>query len=80
MEGQNVVFIALTDEGSKSLSATKDFVSDTGINWPVGYGAKDTFAALNVVGYPTKFVFDTEGKLIWQGHFGDITDVIQGAL
>jgi hypothetical protein len=75
-----VVFIGLTSEGSDALPSTEAFIADTGVKWPVGYGAGETFAALNVTALPTKFVFGSDGKLVWQGHAGDMASVIQSAL
>ena len=79
--GQNIVFVGLTPDGAKDVSDTEAFIADTGITWSVAYGAAETMQALDVTLIPAKFVFGTDGKLVWQdGQSGDIASAIQSAL
>ena len=71
----------MTPEDSSSLPQTEAFIDDLQIPWPVGYGASGMMDALQVVGFPTKFVVGADGVLLWAGHpTSGLDDAIEQAL
>lgn len=78
---QGVVFISLTAEDAAALADIEDFVNETGITWPVGYGAVDTLAALRADYIPALWVVDQSGMIVWSSEVdGDLEAAIARAL
>ena len=76
-----MVFIGLTPDGSEAKAPTERFIADTGISWPVAYGAAEILQELGVSYIPAKFVFGTDGKVVWNDEMsGDVASAIQSAL
>ncbi|MEN1682256.1 MAG: hypothetical protein AAGJ46_21990, partial [Planctomycetota bacterium] len=51
------------------IAALEEFVSKVdGFEWPVAYGPETMLSDLNVVGFPTVFVFDKSGKSVFRSH------------
>src|SRR5580693_9229518 len=53
---QGVVFIGLTADPGDKLPQMKEFLAETNITWPCGYGATDTLMALGVESIPQVWV------------------------
>lgn len=62
---RGVVFIGLTDEPASELSKIQDYLEETGISWPNGYGASPTFEQLDVIGVPSIWIIDRKGIIQW---------------
>jgi len=62
---QGVVFVGLTPDGSNSLSEISTFVEETGMTWPIGYGAQQSLVAFNVEYFPTLIVIGADGRIAW---------------
>jgi thiol-disulfide isomerase/thioredoxin len=62
---RGVVFVGLTSDSEDKLPEMKEFLSDTKITWPCGYGASDTLQALKVEMIPQVWVVGTDGKILW---------------
>lgn len=68
-----VEFIGLTDETERDVPRIQGFIDQTpGFDWPVGYGAIEFMAALNIDAIPTVIVFGRDGRALWSngGAFG----------
>jgi len=81
--GQGVVFIGLTGEAESSRQDIEQFISRYGIEWPNVYGAGESTVALKARYIPRYWVFDRDGKVVWnvalRGKTG-ISEAIQQAL
>ena len=78
---RDVVFIGLTDEGEQQLPKIRQFLEETGITWLNGYGAGDTLRDLEAYAIPAMWVFDTNGKLVWNiDSPGTLEEAIEKAL
>lgn len=44
------------------------FVAEQGINYPTGAGATRAAGVYGISGYPSAFLIDHEGTVIWKGH------------
>lgn len=78
---QGVVFIGLTDEGAESLPAIEQFIKESGISWPNGFGAGQTLAAFQHEGIPAVWVVGRDGHVVWNSDSpGEIEDGIERAL
>lgn len=64
-KGQNVVFIGLTAEGEDVLPIIQQWLKDTGITWPNGYGALDSLLAFQADFIPQVWVIGVDGKVVW---------------
>jgi len=62
---QGVVFLGLTPDGEESVTDIREFLTDTGMAWPIGYGAQSTLAAYNVQYFPTVIVIGGDGHIAW---------------
>ena len=59
----------------------KEFLSDTKITWPCGYGADDTLTALETRIIPQVWVVGTDGKIRWNlDDSGSLEAAIEDAL
>jgi len=66
--------LALTDE---PVSMIEKFVADKGITYPTAAGAANSSArAYGVSGYPSAYLIDHDGVVIWEGHPASLTDTI----
>ena len=60
-----VVFIGLTGEGIEADEANREFLKQTKITWPNGYGAVQTLSELKAEFIPQRWVIDRNYKLVW---------------
>jgi thiol-disulfide isomerase/thioredoxin len=64
-----VVVIGLTSEAGPAVQQVKNFVETRdGMNWPIGYGAGQTFRMMGIEGIPMYMLYDRTGTSIWGGH------------
>jgi len=62
---QNVAFIGLTSDGEELLPEIREWLAETGITWPNGYGAIDSLLAYKADFIPQVWVIGTNGKVVW---------------
>lgn len=62
------LLVALSDEPSATV---KPFAKKNKINYVVGMDAKPTFKEYGIRGYPTIFVLDRAGEIVYKGHSAD---------
>lgn len=62
---QGVVFLGLTNEDRRSLKQCEEFIAETKIPWPQGYGVDKTLARLNADYIPQIWVVDQTGTIAW---------------
>jgi thiol-disulfide isomerase/thioredoxin len=63
-----VEFVGLTDETAADVPGIRGFIDQTpGFDWPVGYGAIEFMAALDIRAIPTVIVFGPDGRALWSG-------------
>lgn len=62
---QGVVFLGLTPDGEESVAEIREFLDDTKITWPIGYGAQPTLVAYDVQYFPTVIVIGGDGRIAW---------------
>ena len=78
---RGVQFLGLTMEGGDKLADSHEFVDSLHIQWPNGYGAGETIAALGVRAIPAVFVVGKDGRIIWNSdRHGNVEDAIESAL
>jgi thiol-disulfide isomerase/thioredoxin len=78
---RGVVFIGLTTDSEDKLREMKEFLADTKITWPCGYGANDTLRALQANMIPQIWVVGTDGKIRWNlDESGSLETAIEDAL
>lgn len=65
---QGVQFIGLTSEDSKALPQTQRFLEEEALPWPQGYGALEPLLKLEANTIPQVWVFDRNGKMVWDFH------------
>ena len=66
---QEVIVLGFTSESEAERSTVANYVDTvTGLDWPIAYGSKAMFQAMNVSKMPTLLVFNRQGKLVWRGH------------
>jgi thiol-disulfide isomerase/thioredoxin len=64
-----VVVVGLTSEDGQGAQMVKNFVETRdGMDWPVGYGAGQTFQMMEIQGIPTYILYDRTGRSVWGGH------------
>lgn len=59
------VILAVTNEDRRTVET---FVQSNGINYIVGFDRQGTTEAWGVTGYPSAFLIDVRGRVIWEGH------------
>ncbi|MCH9653876.1 MAG: TlpA family protein disulfide reductase [Planctomycetes bacterium] len=62
---QKVVFIGLTTDDEELLPEIRQWLKDTGITWPNGYGAFDSLMAFHADTIPQVWVIGIDGKVVW---------------
>jgi thiol-disulfide isomerase/thioredoxin len=78
---RGVIFIGLTSDPEDKLREMKEFISDTKIPWPCGYGADDTLRALQVNMIPQIWVVGADGKIRWNwDEAGSLESAVEDAL
>ncbi|HXY35400.1 MAG TPA: TlpA disulfide reductase family protein [Planctomycetaceae bacterium] len=78
---RGVVFIGLTMDSEDKLPEMKEFLSETKITWPCGYGASDTLTELQTGSIPQVWVVGTDGKIRWNlDEEGSLEGAIEEAL
>ncbi len=60
-----VVFIGLTSEGIEADERNREFLKQTKITWPNGYGAVQTLTELKAEFIPQRWVIDRKYNLVW---------------
>jgi thiol-disulfide isomerase/thioredoxin len=79
--GQDVVFLGFTAEGSGTLNESQEFLEAAKITWPNGYGAMPTFDAFGVEAIPTIYVVGRDGLIAWNSAMGgSLNSAIEAAL
>jgi len=64
-----VVVIGLTSEDGPAAQQVKNFVETRDVmEWPIGYGAGQTFQMMGIQGIPTYVLYDRTGTSVWGGH------------
>lgn len=75
---KGVLLVALSDEPDAKV---RSFVKANNMNYVVGSDANPTFKDFGVRGYPTVFVMDPNGKIIYKGHSAeDAEDIVDELL
>jgi thiol-disulfide isomerase/thioredoxin len=78
---QGVVFIGLTFEEQDQLAEIRDYVQDTGLLWPNGYGAGPTLRSFGANAYPFAWVIGPDGRVLWNSESSSgATEAIELAL
>lgn len=79
---EGVVFIGLTDDGEADLPYVQQFVDETGMPWPNGYGAVETIRELGAAEQrPGIWVADPTGRIVWNyGSPEPLEEAIERAL
>ncbi len=78
---RGVIFLGLTSDSEQNMREMKEFISDTKITWPCGYGAEDTLRALQTNMIPQVWVVGTDGKIRWNlDDSGSLEAAIEDAL
>jgi thiol-disulfide isomerase/thioredoxin len=62
---QKVAFIGLTTDDEEMLPEIRQWLKETGITWPNGYGAIDSLIEFKADTIPQVWVIGTDGKVIW---------------
>ncbi|WP_339730155.1 TlpA disulfide reductase family protein [uncultured Gimesia sp.] len=62
---QNVAFIGLTSDGEDLLPEIRQWLKETDITWPNGYGAIDSLIAFKADTIPQVWVIGTDGRVVW---------------
>jgi thiol-disulfide isomerase/thioredoxin len=64
-----VLVIGLTSESGAAAQTVKNLVeTQSGMTWPIGYGAGLTMQMVGIEGLPTYMLFDRSGTCVWGGH------------
>ena len=61
---RGVVFLGLTSDGAKFLSLKKQFLAETRIPWPNGYGAVQPLMTLEADSVPTLWIVGRDGRIV----------------
>jgi thiol-disulfide isomerase/thioredoxin len=78
---RGVVFIGLTSDSEDKMREMKEFLSETKITWPCGYGADDTLRTLGTQFIPQIWVVGADGKIRWNlDEGGSLEAAIEEAL
>lgn len=62
---QNVLFIGLTTDDVEMLPQIQQWLKETGITWPNGYGAFESLNAFKAYTIPQIWVIGKDGKVAW---------------
>lgn len=62
---QNVAFIGLTSDGEDLLPEIRQWLKETGITWPNGYGAIESLIAFKADTIPQVWVIGADGRVVW---------------
>jgi thiol-disulfide isomerase/thioredoxin len=78
---RGVVFLGLTVDSEDAIPQMKEFLTETKITWPCGYGAGDTLNALHAEMIPQVWVVGSDGKILWNlDESGSLEAAIEEAL
>jgi thiol-disulfide isomerase/thioredoxin len=78
---RGVIFIGLTGDPGSKKEEMQQFLAETKITWPCGYGAVDTLTALKEEFIPQVWVVGTDGKILWNfDNEGSLDAAIENAL
>ncbi|QDV53865.1 TlpA family protein disulfide reductase [Gimesia fumaroli] len=62
---QKVAFVGLTSDGEDLLPEIREWLKETGISWPNGYGAIESLIAFKADTIPQVWVIGTDGRVVW---------------
>lgn len=62
---QGVEFVGLTYEPPDMVSQIEEYLDTTGITWVNGYGGLETLQAFGVEYFPSTWIIDAEGQILW---------------
>lgn len=62
---RGVEFVGLTYEPAERLPEIKQSLEETGISWVNGYGALETLKRYDVEYFPSIWLIDSEGRILW---------------
>ena len=64
-----VLVVGLTSEDGAAAQLVKNFVETRdGMDWPIGYGAGQTFQMMGIEAIPRYMLYDRSGTCVWGGH------------
>jgi thiol-disulfide isomerase/thioredoxin len=64
-----VLVVGLTSEDGPSAQLVKNFVETRdGMDWPIAYGAGQTFHMMGINSIPQYMLYDRSGTCVWGGH------------
>lgn len=76
-----VIFVGVTTEEKDMLEDINGVVEKFDIEYPIAYGALDTSVALEARRIPGYWVFDKNGKVVWnKASTGEMSEAIEKAL
>lgn len=64
-QDQGVEFVGLTYEPPEMLPDIEKFLQTTGITWVNGYGGLETLQEFGVEYFPSIWIIDSEGEILW---------------
>ena len=70
-EAEGLTVIAITTESKSTVDA---FVEETGATHPIVIESSDSGSAYGISGYPSSFLIDGSGTVVWSGHPSGIKD------
>lgn len=74
---KGVMVVGITSDTSSDMEAIKAIINQTeGFSWPVAYGGEEAFGLAGVTGIPRVFLFNPEGKKVWDGHPMELEDAL----
>jgi thiol-disulfide isomerase/thioredoxin len=62
---QGVEFVGLTYEPPSMVSDIEEYLNAKGITWVNGYGGLETLQQFGVEYFPSLWIIDSEGKILW---------------
>ena len=60
-----VSFVALSPDPVSSEKLVQEFVETNNIEYPVGYGARDTLIGFEIQAFPSVWLIGADGKILW---------------
>ncbi len=64
-QDQGVEFVGLTYETRERLPEIEEFLKATGVTWVNGYGALETLQQFRVEYFPSIWMIDSQGQIVW---------------
>lgn len=63
--GDRIAFVGLSSDAPEQEELVKEFVSKTGIKYPVGYGAIKTLIGFDANAFPALWIVGPDGRVVW---------------